>query len=287
MKRSTARISVAAFLATATLLTGCNSDDSAGSAGKATPDATSSATDGGTTDATDGGNSNGGEELDKASFYKAVIDAQVEAGSYRSRSSSSSSGVSAVMEGEATYRDGKLYGHVKSSADSPQQIEGVVAAGVLYLKGTALGLPSGKWLKLDPNDPDNADSPLAALAAVADPEAALRAMGDLTELSKVGAEDVEGVATTHYKATMSTKNYADVLGLPDAAAKLMPATMPFDMWIDDENRPVKMTLAFDIAGQKSTTEQTYFDYGADIDVTVPKDADTVTPKQAGLGGLGG
>lgn len=291
MKRSTARISVAAFLAAATLLTGCNSDDSGsgGSAGKQTSDATSAGTDAGTTDATGSSDDTGStdEELDKASFYKAVIDAQVEAGSYRSRSSSTTAGMSAVMEGEATYRDGKLFGHVKSSADSPQQIEGVVAAGVLYLKGTSLGLPSGKWLKLDPNDPDNADSPLAALAAVADPEAALRAMGDLTALSKVGEESIEGVATTHYKATMSTKNYADVLGLPAEAAKLMPATMPFDMWIDEENRPVKMTLEFDIAGQKSSTEQTYFDYGADIDVTVPEDADTVTPKQAGLGGLGG
>lgn len=287
MKRSTARISVAAFLAAATLLTGCNSDDSGGSAGKApSSGSTSTPSESGTTDATDGGDTGGGE-LDEANFYEEVMAAQMEAGSFRMKATTTAAGISSVVEGESVYRDGKLFGHVKSGAGSAQQMEGIIADGVLYLKATGIPVPDGKWLKLDPNAPDGANGALAGLASAANPEAMLRAMGDLTKLSKVGAEEVEGVETDHYEATMSTKNFASALGLPAEAAGMLPASLPFDMWIDDDNRPVKMSMDFEIAGQKSSTEQTYFDYGADVDVTVPKDSDTVTPKQAGLAGLGG
>lgn len=278
------RVSVAAVLASTLLLAACGDGDTGGSDGDKPGDGTSSeASDGSaSTDASpsDGGVPSGA--LTEENFYEEIINAQREAGSYRSTSTTSSAGVSSVLEGEATYEGDALFGRAKSTAESPQQVESVVADGILYLKGEGLGAPAGKWLKLDPEDPDNAGSPFAGLAAVADPELALEAMGELNSLELVGPETVEGVEASHYRATMLTANYAKVLGLPADAAEILPPKLPFDMWIDEDNRPVKFTLAFEIDGIRSESEQTYFDYGADIDVEVPADRDTVTPAEIGL-----
>ncbi len=290
MNRTSTRATLAALLAASLLLAGCNGDDKgddeptgAGSETTSSPSASTDASASASADASSGTTS-AGSGLDKAGFYEAISKAQEDAGSYRSTSTTNAGGTATSLEGEATYEGGKLLAHVKSGAGSAQTMEAVIAAGVLYLKGAGLGAPAGKWLKLDPNDPANADSPLAGLAAAADPQATLRAIGDLEDLDLVGKEDVDGVSTDHYKAVMSTKSFAETLNMPADAAKQLPARLPFEIWVDAENRPVKMTMTFTIAGATSTSEQKYFDYGTDVTVTVPKDADTVTPADLGLKG---
>lgn len=281
-----ARASIAALLASTLLLAGCgdgDKDSDTTPSGDSSSDTGSSpSADGSTDPGTDAGQGSGSGELDKDSFYETVTKAQQDAGSYRSTSTTSSAGVDVVLDGEASYVDGELVAHAKSQPGNPQQVESIVAAGILYLKSDGMGVPAGKWLKLDPEAPENAGGPFAGLAAAADPEAALRAVGSLEQLDLVGPEKVEGVDTDHYRAVMSTANYAKVLGLPADVAKVLPPKLPFDMWIDEDDRPVKFTLTFEIDGVTSSTEQTYFDYGADIDVEVPADADTVTPTDIGL-----
>lgn len=279
MTTTTARASIATLLVSVLLLAGCGGGDdedpkpaadSSSDAASGSPSAADPTTDGATS------------ELDEDSFYETITRAQEEAGSFRSTTTTTNSGMTFVLEQEATYDDGQLLGHSKSTAQSPQQVESVVADGVVYLKVDGMGIPSGKWLKIDPEDPANADNPLAALAGLADPEVALEAVGDLESLKLVGPETVKGTETSHYRATVLTANYAEILGLPDDAADLLPAKLPMNMWVDADNRPVKFEMSFEVRGVESTTEQTYYDYGADIDVTVPADSDTVTPSELGL-----
>lgn len=287
MNRTSTRATLAALLAASLLLAGCNGDDKGDDEPtKAGSETTSSAS----TDASassspsSSGTTSTGSGLDKADFYETITRAQQDAGSYRTSSTTTAGGTSSTLTGEATYQGGKLLAHVQSAASSPQQLESVIAAGILYIKGAGIGTPAGKWLKLDPNDPDNADSPLAGIAAAADPEATLRAVGQLEKLDLVGKQDVDGVEADHYKAVMNTARFADALGLPADAAKELPAQLPFDIWVDGEDRPVKMTMTFTIAGTTSTSEQKYFDYGTDVSITVPKDSETVTPASLGLKG---
>lgn len=277
-----ARTAIAVLLTSTLLLSGCNdsSDDGdkkSGSTplGNSSTDASdpTAAPTSGSAPSTDGGSTG---NLDKDSFFETIIRAQQDAGSYRSTSTTTTGGIKMVLDSEVTYDGDTILGHSKSAASSPQQIESVVAAGVIYLKGDGLGIPAGKWLKLDPKDPDNAGNPLSALAAVSDPEVALRAMGELDSLTPAGAEKVDGIQATHYRAVMVTSNYAKELGLPAEVSKFLPAKLPFDIWVDGDNRPVKFRIAFKIEGTSSESEQTFHDYGADLDVTVPKDTDTIS-----------
>ncbi|KRB77116.1 hypothetical protein ASE01_10215 [Nocardioides sp. Root190] len=289
MNARTARTSIAALLASTLLLAGCSDGDKGADNDKAGDGTSSDAgspspSDAGTGDGSQDGDQGGGTSgsLDKDTFYETITKAQQDAGSYRSTATTSAGGVDAVMDGEASYVDGALVARAKSQPGNPQQVESVIADGILYLKSDGMGVPAGKWLKLDPEDPANAGGPFAGLAAAADPEAALRAVGSLKELELVGSEKVGDVDADHYRAVMSTANYAKELGIPAEVADILPPQLPFDMWVDSENRPVKFTLTFEIEGVSSSTEQTYFDYGADIDIEVPADRDTVTPTEAGL-----
>lgn len=285
----------AVVLTSAVLLAGCGGDGDgagagagdaqptggpAGASSSASAEESSSAT--GTTESGDASADPGiGTALTEASFFDEIISAQQEAGSYRTTSTTSTAGMQTVLEGEASYVDGELLAAAESSADSPQQIETVMAAGVLYIRAQGMGIPAGKWLAIDSNDPDQADNPLAGLVSLADPERALEAMGEVEALRLVGSEAIDGIETSHYRATMSTDNYAEVLGLPVEAAELLPAKLPFDMWVDARNRPVKYTLAFEVGGTDTRTEQRYSDYGAEIDVMVPPAGSTVSPGDIG------
>ncbi len=286
-----ARTAIAVLLTSTLLLAGCSDDGDGEKSGSKPSDGSSSdtgaseATSGATSGdgaATDGGGT-GSSDLDKDTFFETVIRAQQGAGSFRSKSTTSAAGATTELDSEAIYEDGGFRGHAKSTAASPQQIETVIADGVIYLKGDGLGVPAGKWLKFDPKDPENADNPLAGIATAADPEVALRAMGKLDALELVGTETVNGVKARHYKAVMVTSNYVKELGLPAEVAGILPPKLPFDMWVDEENRPVKFSIEFDIQGMTSKSVQTYSDYGVDLDITTPKDADTVKYSELGKG----
>lgn len=287
MTLKTVPASIAALLAASVLLAGCNDDSSGDSGDEKSGDATTSASTGASedasTEASDTEGSSGSGELTTDNFFDEVIKAQQEAGSFKGRATTTTAGVSTTVETEATYVDGKPLSHGKTTADSQQQLETVSSAGIVYIKAEGLGVPAGKWLKIDPDDPANANNPFAALAATSDPETALRAMGDLNSLELVGTETVDGVEANHYEAVMNTDSYADVLGLPADAATTLPKTIPFEMWLDDENRPVKYEVSLSVQGVSTKTSQTYYDYGADVEVTVPKDSDTVPLSESGLG----
>lgn len=289
MTLKTVPASIAALLAASVLLAGCNDDSSGDAGGDKSSDATTSASTGASDDASEGtsdSGSSGGDstgELTTDNFFDKVLEAQQAAGSFKGRATTTTAGVTMTIETEAVYEGGKARSHGKTTPDSPQQLETIAASGVVYLKSAGLGVPAGKWLKVDSNDPANKDNPFAALAASSDPETALRAMGDLDSLELVGTEKVDGVEADHYKAVMNTQSYADVLGLPADAASTLPKTIPFDMWIDGDNRPVKYEVSLSVQGVSTSTSQTYYDYGADVEVTVPKDSETVPLSESSLG----
>lgn len=288
MTLKTVPASIAALLAASVLLAGCGDDGSGDADADKSSEPTTSASSATSDDETDPGASSGSTdgdsgELTVANFNETTIGALEAAGSYRVRGTTTSAGATSTIESEATYENGKPLIHGKTTPGSPQQIETVAADGVVYIKADGLGIPAGKWLKIDPNDPANANNPLTALAATSDPEVALRAMGELKSLDLVGQEEIDGVDTDHYRAVMSTENYAEALGLPAEIASSLPATIPVDMWVDEDNRPIRYDIEMTVGGVDNKTSQTYYDFGADVTVTVPEDSDTVPLSESGLG----
>jgi hypothetical protein len=104
--------------------------------------------------------------------------------------------------------------------------------------------------------------------------------GDVT---KVGDDTVAGQHATHYRASIDYAKVAAKLpessrDVADKLAKL--GTVPADVWIDDQDRVVKMRFAIDGsafggAGGAVQLEMEITDFGVPVDVQAPPADETV------------
>ncbi|WP_435741638.1 hypothetical protein [Nocardioides sp. SYSU DS0663] len=160
--------------------------------------------------------------------------------------------------------------------------------GVLYI---SLGnLTRGKFLKMDPSDPD---SPLAKMGLgdalnQGDPLAALEGMQEgIEQVTYVGEEDVDGRQLDHFELTVDLATSVESFGadLPPSATKDLPETVTYDVWLDEEGRFGQMVMDVDVEGQSIQTEMTLDDWGTDATVEAPPAKDVT--KMPNLGQLDG
>lgn len=123
----------------------------------------------------------------------------------------------------------------------------IVADGVTYIKAPpyAEPLPNGKtWMRIDPSSMTPPPPGLAALVGGmsgrlpggADPARAVGLLADAVEpVTTVGLETVGGVATTHYRFTVSAASTPSVPAAPQDSVR-----SPVDAWLDGLGRPVQI-----------------------------------------------
>jgi len=160
---------------------------------------------------------------------------------------------------------------------------------VFYMRSPAFAaaLENGKkWVKIDLIKAGKAAGiDLTLLSQTGqDPTQSLRLLKAVSgEVKKVGDEDVRGVKTQHYKATVDLKKYPDTVPAKDRAAaqstidnlikRLGSSTSPVEFWIDDDHliRRYAQTLKLKVAGGASSIKQRieYYDYGSKVDVSLP------------------
>ncbi|KRF16731.1 hypothetical protein ASG90_10805 [Nocardioides sp. Soil797] len=256
------RTVIAALLAPSLLLAGCNGADDSSAKGDTTT--SSGAADGELV------------QLSAGSFYETVMTAQKSAGTFRGTGTTTSGAATSQADVEGEYTDSGLSIRSTTPAGEGLPMTVVVIDDVMYLQGSDFNIPDGKWLKFDSHAPGNADSMLTQIMTTSDPSRFFAAMRDPKKFSLVGEESVDGVAANHYQLTIDSATYAEKLALPGEVASMLPPELTFDMWVDAENRPVKVLQVYEAQGQPITVEQTYTDYGADVDIEAPDDADVVT-----------
>jgi len=148
------------------------------------------------------------------------------------------------------------------------------------------------WVKIDAAEVGRAAGiDVSALTQPGqDPTQAVRQLKAVSaDVKTVGREEVRGVATTHYRATVDLRRYADLVPAADRAAarasidrftaETGASRVPVDVWIgaDDLVRRLAQKLSLDASGGPSAIEQRFefYDFGAQVDIRVP-DADEVT-----------
>jgi hypothetical protein len=159
------------------------------------------------------------------------------------------------------------------------------------------------WLSFSPEDLGATDESLGFGAGAYDFTQTLESLRGVSgEPEVVGQEEVRGVETTHYRASM---NLAEALEQApagqreqlEAAFEQMGGAdevdLPVDVWIDEDDLPrrlrIEMGSLFAAAGLGDgtmTMTMELFGYGEPVEIEVPP-ADEVTPLAEALGGLGG
>lgn len=211
-------------------------------------------------------------ELSVDDFYPSVMAAMREAGTFAFESVSDAVGQRRTMSGQARFSDAGM--EMKASGSGAQPLELILLGKAMYMKSPELGA-GDTWLKIDMGDPD---SLYGMIGRATDPEVMLRAMESPKKLELIGSEDVDGVATNHYRITIDPTRYLEAMGFPAALAGMLPQELVTEMWVDGDDLPRKFAQTIAIgagSGGASTTEGTYSDYGTDVEIEAPP-ADQVT-----------
>ena len=161
---------------------------------------------------------------------------------------------------------------------------------VYYMKlpqGAGLPLPPGKeWFKIDLKQlgqTQGLDLEQLTQLSQSDPSQALAFLqGASDDFHEVGTEEVRGEQTTHYAGTVDLDKVAENAP-PDLAdqykklAELAPSpTVPMDVWIGEDGYVHKLRFEQKLAaGSSMTMEEELYDWGTDVNVTVPSNDEVV------------
>lgn len=152
----------------------------------------------------------------------------------------------------------------------------LISNGAAYLKTVGFPMPTHSakpWLEADLTDPSNQVASLYhKVMAQLDPASMAKVFKATTQLRRVGAATVGGVATTHYVVTVDTAKVLRLLGLRGMAGsespeaqKYLPKTFDYDVWLDRSQRPVRIKGAY--AG--FAVDMTFGSWGEAVSVSVP------------------
>jgi hypothetical protein len=240
-------------------LASCGSDE-ATAGGKATA-ADSSTT---STDATDESPSAqpAGEEVDATQFaddlaaaYDGLTTAKV--------SLSFDGPAKIVSSGVVDYRGDApaLKMSVEGAYGSGTTSEVILVDKKMYLQVAG---NNAKYLEVDLSDPDNPlASSLGDMSAI-DPRATIEAFTqNVKSVSRIGSEDIDGTATTHYVLVADTQALGDQLGKEGAD---LPDSLTYDMWLDEEGRPRRIQADL---GDQGSMKTDMTDYGAEVSIEAP------------------
>lgn len=113
-----------------------------------------------------------------------------------------------------------------------------------------------------------------------DPTAMLDQLHGVTDdIDDLGEEVIDGITTTHYRATISQDaviaktpedSRAGVENLLETSG--FPETYAVEVWIDADNLVRRMTMAMSMPQYDQATTITLSDYGAPVDIQVPTES---------------
>ena len=184
--------------------------------------------------------------------------------------------------------------------DEPMQM--IVDGQTFYLRMPLLEPITGTsgWLSGNPQDLGPSGDALGLGGTSTSPTAMLETLrGVAGDVEEVGTEEVRGVETTHYRATIDLD--AVLQQVPDAQRAEVEAaleqlsaagrgTMPVEVWVDGDGLARRMVVALEqLPGMGATGSMRMtmemFDYGEPVDVQVP-DPSEVTPITEAMPALG-
>lgn len=148
------------------------------------------------------------------------------------------------------------------------------------------------WVRLDYADLGDAELP-SGLSSLdqGDPTSALRWLEAAGDTRVVGTEEVGGVRTTHLEVTIDLERLpADDPADRAVRDRLLESgltTVPFDVWVDDDDLIRRVIVAVEDPGGEGTVRTTsdFSDFGVEVDVEAPADDQVTDARDLTLPGV--
>jgi hypothetical protein len=185
-----------------------------------------------------------------------------------------------ALTGEGAFDEAARRGRLDLTLTIPgagtAELDEVFNKASIFVKSPlfAQALPPGKqWIRIDAAKAgEQVGFNFKAIMGQTPTEVLAHLRRASTDVTEVGEEDLNGVATTHYRAEIDIdKLVADrVQKLTDASYK------PIDVWVDDEGRVRRVKLDFTSKVDPTAAARThsvltvdFSDFGTEVDVQVP------------------
>lgn len=84
-----------------------------------------------------------------------------------------------------------------------------------------------------------------------------------------GTTTINGVKTVHYSIVVDVAKLPASLPGKSELTQSGIGTLPIELWVDTTGRPVQLTEAFTVQGQKVATKATVSDYNKPVTITAP------------------
>jgi hypothetical protein len=185
------------------------------------------------------------------------------------------SGQQVIVTGNGDFKGHAGMFHLNFSAGGLSgTIDAVLDGTKLYLRSPLLASGSKPWLELDMARAKSTGTG-ATLSAIAaqDPTRTLEQLGALSHVTKIGDEQVGGVATTHYRGRL--------------AASASHSSGIYDVWVGADGYVHRVRVSSRIAAGATLDATTDLsDFGKSVTVTVPPASQTVVKPTLSLN-LGG
>ena len=208
-----------------------------------------------------------------------------------------------TMDGVLDYRTGAIqFGMDMSDLGLPggsdMTIEMRVVDGVSYMRFGDMPGPvgqeldartGGRWIRVDP-----AAMGLGATGGTGfdqgSPGSTVSALRGVDDVERVGTEDVDGVATVHYRGVIDVAKATaelpeELRSQLDDLGGLFSNDWPVDVWVDAEGQTRKMSMRVEAPMMTLSTEFEFYDFGTDVDLAAPAPEDTVDFQEV-FGSLG-
>lgn len=207
-----------------------------------------------------------GQQVDGGAFFDATRDAVQKAGTFamKTRMGTGQQAVSMTGTGDVSDPNRPLY-DVTVSTPSGRTSQMILLGDTVYLQ-LPTGQGAGKFVQMPAaalNESGGAD-----LRALMNPAEQLQSVRPaVRSVVHVGTETVDGARLQHYSVTLDPAKVQN--GGPTAANSTGgAATIPFDVWVDDQHRLRRMTM--DADGTTLTT--TVSAYGGPVSIAAPPSA---------------
>jgi uncharacterized protein YceK len=115
----------------------------------------------------------------------------------------------------------------------------------------------------------------------------LRWLGEMSDgVSEEGREQVRGVETTHYSATVDLRRYPDK-DMDKLIELIGESEFPMDVWIDDDQRirRVEWEQTMGPGTPSGTVVAEYVRFGVPVDIDIPDDDDVFDATEIGTNAL--
>lgn len=193
-------------------------------------------------------------------------------------------GQAITATGDLKFAGKQTAAHLTMTLGAAGSMEMVLLNGTLYMKLPAGVNPGAKpWISFDTNGSSPAAKALGSTAELgqqSDPSQLLDKIKAAGTITGVTHEQLNGQDTTHYSITVDVHKLIAQSTTADAQkqalSKLNLTTMPFELWVNSDNLPVKITTKLAVGASATGSAPTlvsvtvnYTKWGQPVTIAAP------------------